>query len=207
MSYNFDMPAFAHLFQPLRIRGCTLKNRIMSSGHDTTLPIDGTINAALVAYHEARARGGAGLIVLQVSGVHETARYTNHVLMATDDGSIEGYRSVAQAVHRHGTVLFAQLFHPGREMAEAQGGLLNVAYAPSSVPNERFHVMPRALRRPMIDSIVHGYGDAARRMQSAGLDGVEIVASHGYLPPMRTAAMLRTGCAFSPRSSATSAAR
>jgi 2,4-dienoyl-CoA reductase-like NADH-dependent reductase (Old Yellow Enzyme family)/thioredoxin reductase len=176
------MATLAHLFQPLRIRGCTLKNRIMSSGHDTTLPVDGTVNAPLVAYQEARARGGVGLIVLQVSGVHETARYTNHVLMATDDSSIDGYRSVAQAVHRFGTVLFAQLFHPGREMAEAEGGLLNVAYAPSSVPNERFHVMPRALKQTMIDSIVHGYGDAARRMQTAGLDGVEIVASHGYLP-------------------------
>ena len=92
------MTAFTHLMQPLRIRGCTLKNRIMSTGHDTTLPVDGTVNAALVAYQEARARGGVGLIVLQVSGVHETARYTNHVLMATDDGAIAGYRSVAQAV-------------------------------------------------------------------------------------------------------------
>src|ERR1700675_2050883 len=154
----------------------------MSTGHDTTLRVDGTVNAALVAYQEARARGGVGLIVLQVSGVHETARYTNHVLMATDDGAIAGYRSVAQAVHRHGTVLFGQLFHPGREIAEADGGLLSVAYAPSAVPNERFHVMPRPLKQPMIDAIVHGYGDAARRMQTAGLDGVEIVASHGYLP-------------------------
>jgi 2,4-dienoyl-CoA reductase-like NADH-dependent reductase (Old Yellow Enzyme family) len=176
------MPALTHLFEPLRIRGCTLKNRIMSSGHDTTLPVDGTVNAALVAYQEARARGGVGLIVLQVSGVHETARYTNHVLMAVDDASIAGYRSVAQAVHRFGTVLFAQLFHPGRELAEADGGLLSVAYAPSSVPNERFRVMPRPLKQSMIDAIVHGYGDAARRMQTAGLDGVEVVASHGYLP-------------------------
>jgi 2,4-dienoyl-CoA reductase-like NADH-dependent reductase (Old Yellow Enzyme family) len=176
------MTAFAHLLQPLRIRGCTLKNRIMSSGHDTTLPVDGTVNAPLVAYQEARARGGVGLIVLQVSGIHETARYTNHVLMATDDGAIAGYRSVAEAVHRFGTVLFAQLFHPGREIAEADGGLLSVAYAPSSVPNERFRVMPRPLKAAMIDSIVAGYGDAARRMETAGIDGVEIVASHGYLP-------------------------
>lgn len=180
--YNRAVTAFPHLFQPLRIRGCTLKNRIMSTGHDTTLPVDGTVNAPLVAYQEARARGGVGLIVLQVSGVHETARYTNHVLMATDDDCIAGYRSVAEAVHRFGTVLFGQLFHPGREIAEADGGLLTVAYAPSSVPNERFRVMPRALKPAMINSIVSGYGDAARRMQTAGLDGVEIVASHGYLP-------------------------
>jgi len=176
------MTAFAHLFQPLTIRGCTLKNRIMSTGHDTTLPVDGTVNAALVAYQEARARGGVGLIVLQVSGVHETARYTNHVLMATSDAAIAGYRSVAEAVHRFGTVLFGQLFHPGREIAEADGGLLSVAYAPSSVPNERFRVMPRPMKPAMIGAIVQGYGDSARRMQTAGMDGVEIVASHGYLP-------------------------
>lgn len=176
------MNKFPHLFQPLKIRGCTLKNRIMSTGHDTTLPTDGTVNSALVAYQEARARGGVGLIVLQVSGVHETARYTNHVLMATEDSSIDGYRRVAQAVHRYDTVLFAQLFHPGREIAEADGGLLTVAYAPSAVPNERFRVMPKALNTAMIDAIVSGYGDAARRMATAGLDGVEIVASHGYLP-------------------------
>ena len=176
------MTQFPHLFRPLRIRGCTLKNRIMSTGHDTTLPVDGTVNAELVAYQESRARGGVGLIVLQVSGVHETARYTNHVLMATSDAVIEGYRRVAEAVHRHGTVLFGQLFHPGREIAEADGGLLSVAYAPSSVPNERFRVMPRPLKPAMIASIVQGYGDAARRMQTAGFDGAEIVASHGYLP-------------------------
>jgi len=173
---------FPRLFEPLRIRGCTLKNRIMSTGHDTTLPVDGTVNDALVAYQEARARGGVGLIVLQVSGVHETARYTNHVLMATDDAAIPGYRRLAEAVHRFDTVLFAQLFHPGREIAEADGGLLSVAYAPSAVPNERFHVMPRPLKPQMIRAIVNGYGDAARRMQAAGIDGVEIVASHGYLP-------------------------
>jgi NADPH-dependent 2,4-dienoyl-CoA reductase/sulfur reductase-like enzyme len=50
------------------------------------------------------------------------------------------------------------------------------------VPNERFHVMPRALTRPLIAEIIDGYASAARRLARAGLDGVEIVASHGYLP-------------------------
>lgn len=173
---------FPQLFAPLKIRGATLKNRIMSTGHDTTMPTDGCVNDALVAYHEARARGGAGLIVMQVAGVHETARYTSHLLMATDDSCIPGYRRLADAVHAHGCVLFTQLFHPGRELMESADGLLAVAYAPSNVPNERFHVMPRELTHAMIDEIVRGYGQAARRMNEAGLDGVEFVASHGYLP-------------------------
>ena len=174
--------AFPRLFQPLRIRGVTLKNRIMSTGHDTTLPTDGLVNDALVAYHEARARGGVGLIVTQVAGVHETARYTSHMLMATEDACIDGYRKLAETCHAEGCAIFSQLFHPGREIMEGSDGLLTVAYAPSVSPNERFRVMPRQLDRRMIEEIIAGYGAAARRMHGAGLDGVELVASHGYLP-------------------------
>jgi len=173
---------FPNLFAPLRIRGAVLRNRILSTGHDTVLPTDGTVNDALVAYHVARARGGVGLIVTQVAGVHETARYTSHLLMATTDDCIPGYRRLAEAVHAEGAVIFSQLFHPGREIMESADGLLAVAYAPSVSPNERFHVMPRALTTRLIAEIVGGYADAARRMYAAGLDGVEVVASHGYLP-------------------------
>ena len=74
---------FEHLFTPLVIGSTTVKNRIFSSGHDTVLAHEGHVTDALVAYHEARARGGVGHIVTQVAGVHETARYTSHVLMAT----------------------------------------------------------------------------------------------------------------------------
>lgn len=176
------MAQFPHLFSPLTLRGVTLRNRILSTGHDTTLPTDGTVNAALVEYHRARAKGGAGLIVTQVAGVHETARYTSHLLMATSDDCIAGYRTLAKAVHAEGCAIFSQLFHPGREIMESADGLLAVAYAPSAVPNERFHVMPRALPVALIDEIVAGYASAARRMHQAGLDGVEVVASHGYLP-------------------------
>ena len=174
--------SFPHLFQPLRIGGVTLRNRIMSTGHDTVLPTDSKVNDALIAYHRARAKGGAGLIVLQVSGVHETARYTSHALMATDDDCIDGYRRLAGALHAEGCAVFGQLFHPGREIMETADGLLAVAYAPSAVPNERFHVMPRALPRTLIAEIVAGYAAAAQRMAEAGIDGVEVVASHGYLP-------------------------
>lgn len=174
--------AFPHLFEPLQIRGKRLKNRIMSSGHDTSMPTDNLVNEQLIAYHRARAEGGVGLIVLQVAGVHDSARYTSHVLMATDDRCIEGYRQLAEACHAEGTVVLSQIFHPGREIMESADGLLAVAYAPSAVPNERFRVMPRALDQDMIDEIIQGYADAARRLHQAGLDGVELVASHGYLP-------------------------
>jgi len=173
---------FPHLLSPLRIGKVTLRNRIVSTGHDTVLPVDCQVSPALIAYHAARARGGVGLIVLQVSGVHETARYTSHALMATDDSCIPGYRALADAVHAQGSVLFAQLFHPGREIMETAVGMQAVAYAPSTVPSERFHVMPRALNETEIAALIAAYATAAQRIRAADIDGVEIVASHGYLP-------------------------
>ncbi len=173
---------FPHLFTPLQIGSVTLKNRIVSPGHDTVMAEGGHVSDQLVAYQRARAEGGVGLIVMQAAGVHSSARYTYHVLMADEDSCIPGYRSVAEAVKPHGCRLFGQLFHPGREVMESQDGSAPVALAPSAIPNERFHVMPRALTVPLIDEIVLGYGSAARRLREAGLDGVEVVASHGYLP-------------------------
>lgn len=173
---------FSHLFSPLMIRGKSLKNRIVSTGHDTTLPTDATVNPQLIAYHQARAKGGAGLIITQVAGVHESARYTSHMLMATDDDCIGGYQQLANVCHAEGCAIISQLFHPGREIMESADGLLAVAYAPSVSPNERFHVMPRELDKDLIAEIVDGYAASARRMRLAGLDGVEFVASHGYLP-------------------------
>ena len=170
-----------HLFSPIRIRGLEIRNRILSTGHDTTLITGGVPNDALIAYHEARAKGGAGLIISQAAGVHETAKYTSHVLMASEE-SVPGYRRMAEAVHKHGCKLFGQLFHPGREIMESQDGSMPVAYAPSAVPNERFHVMPRPMSKAMINEVVKGYGESAARLRGAGLDGLEIVASHGYLP-------------------------
>ncbi|MFJ8929531.1 FAD-dependent oxidoreductase [Streptomyces sp. NPDC102364] len=173
---------FPHLFSPLRIGGVRVKNRVVSSGHDTVLVRDGKVTDELVAYHAARAEGGVGLIVVQVGGVHESAHYTSHVLMADDDSCVAGYARLAEAAHRHGAAVFGQIFHPGREILESPDGSAPVAWAPSAVPSERFHVMPRAMTGEEITEVIEGYGEAARRLRAAGLDGVEVVASHGYLP-------------------------
>lgn len=173
---------FPTVFSPFKIGQHTIPNRIVFTGHDTCLPENGVVNNALVAYIEKRAKHGTGLIVLQVSGVHETARYTSHLLMANHDNCISGYRKLAEACKRHGSVLFAQLFHPGREIMESSDGMKPVAYSASTTPQERFHVMPRALNSSMIKEIITSFGDAAVRMKEAGIQGVEILASHGYLP-------------------------
>lgn len=170
------------LFSEFKLGPLTLRNRIVSTGHDTTMSTDGLINQDIIAYHRARAAGGAGLIVCQVVGVHETARYTNHVLMGVDDSCIDGFRALSDAVHAEGGALFAQLFHPGSEILELQDGMAAVAWGPSPTPSERFHVIPRAMTTAMIEDVIADYGSTAARLHRAGVDGVELVASHGYLP-------------------------
>lgn len=171
-----------HLAEPLDIGPITIRNRIVSSGHDTVMAVNGSVGDQLLAYHEARADGGVGLIVVQVAGVHESAKYTSAVLMADDDTCIPGFRRLADEVHARGASIFQQLFHDGRELMESEDGTMPVALAPSAVPNERFHVMPRAMPIELVREMVECYGAAADRMRRAGFDGVEIVASHGYLP-------------------------
>lgn len=182
MTRDMTKAAFPHLFQPLKIRGKTARNRIVSTGHDTCLPEHGTVTESYIEYQRRRAKGGVGLIVTQVAGVHETARYTSHLIMANSDDCIPGYRKLAEACHAEGALVCSQLFHPGREIMESANGMLAVAYSASVSPNERFRMMPRAMNVALLHEIVESYGAAARRMWQAGLDGVELVASHGYLP-------------------------
>ena len=172
---------FPHLFSEVALGGCVIANRIVSTGHHTWLA-DGVPGEALVAYHEARARGGVGLIISEIVATHATAGFSGMLLRADTPDSVGAYARLADACKTHGARLFAQLFHPGREILSSGDGLLPVAFAPSAAPTERFHIMPKAMPQSLIEDIVEGHGRAARHLAQAGFDGFEIVASHGYLP-------------------------
>ncbi len=175
------MTSFPRLFSEVTIGGCTIRNRIVSTGHHTYLA-DRVPGDRLVAYHEARARGGVGLIVSEIVAVHETAGFSRDLLVADSADVIPAYAKLVESCHRNGARIFAQLFHPGREILSAPGGMLPIAWAPSAVPNERFHIMPRPMTDGLIREIVTGFGRTAGLLAEAGFDGFEIVASHGYLP-------------------------
>ena len=86
---------------------------------------------------------------------------------------------VAEAVQHHGTRLFVQLFHGGRE--QISDPPRPPALAPSSIPSLRFHVEPRALTAGEIEEVIEGYARSAALAAKAGLDGVEVSAAHEYL--------------------------
>lgn len=175
------MAAFKKLFSPLTLRSVEIRNRVLSTGHQTYLAKDGLPSEDLIAYHEARARGGAGLIIVEAARFHKTALSDSPELIVTSDDCIPGYRRIAKTVHRHGAKLFGQLSHSGRVSRRMNGGLRDVAYAPSAVPDNRFHTMPRAMPLALIEELIDACAAASRRLAEAGLDGIELVASHGLL--------------------------
>ena len=178
-----NVAQFPHLMSPLEIGPVTLRNRIVSTGHDTGMSDHGgLIGDRLLAYQEARARGGVGLIVLQVAAISDQAFYTSHILQAMNDDCIPGYARMAEAVRGHGAAVFGQVFHPGREMLGSADGTLGVSWSASAIPNERYHVQPRAMTADIIRRTVSDYAEAAERLKKGGIQGVEVVASHGYLP-------------------------
>jgi len=172
--------AYPLLLSPLQIGPIELRNRIVSTAHQTTLVEGGLPTDDFVAYHAARAEGGAGLICIEATAVHPSGLLTGHTIAGYDPRVVERLARVADAAHAGGARLFVQLFHGGREQIDLPPRA--PAVAPSAVPSQRFKVEPRALAAHEIEEIVAHHELVAGHARAAGLDGVELCASHGYLP-------------------------
>ncbi len=175
------MNLFPNLFSPLDVGGLTLKNRVVFGPHGTTLGHDGKVSDALIAYHQARARGGAGLIILESTTVHDTYAYPEQFIYLGTDDCIPGLQKLAASCHEYDCKVFGQLFHAGRAVRVSVDGSQPVAYAPSEVPDERYRIVPRPMDAKLVYEVIEAYADAALRLKKAGCDGVEILASMGYL--------------------------
>jgi mycofactocin system FadH/OYE family oxidoreductase 2 len=175
-------PTFRYLFTPLRVGGLTLRNRIYSSGHAEALAEDGKPGPRLRAYHEAKARGGCALTIIGGStSVHPSSPASAWNMIANhDDAIIPAYRAVAEAVHRHGCLLFSQLTHLGRR-AQSDHESWHVLLAPSQIPEAVHREVPHELEPEQIAMLVRAFGDAARRCREGGLDGVELSFAHNHL--------------------------
>jgi len=172
--------SFTHLFTPHQIRELEIGNRIYSTGHQTIMAENGAPGERMAAYHEARARGGAGLIIMESSRPYSDDVSDAYYIDSSTDACIPGYKMVADAVHKHGCRIFAQVNHGGR-IAYMLDGMRQVPHGPSLVPDHRFHCMPRVMSTEYVQTLVRAFAQASRRMIEAGLDGVELVASHGML--------------------------
>jgi 2,4-dienoyl-CoA reductase-like NADH-dependent reductase (Old Yellow Enzyme family) len=167
------------LLTPLDLGPVRLRNRVVSTSHQTGLVHDHLPTDDLVAYHAARARGGVGAIFLEATAVDPSGLLTSHTLGGFLPAIVDGYRTLAGAVHEHDARLLVQLFHGGREQISSAPRA--PAVAPSAVPSPRFASEPRALTAAELRALVAGYATAARHCREGGIDGIEVSMSHGYL--------------------------
>ncbi|WP_314172275.1 oxidoreductase [Streptomyces winkii] len=172
-------PDIETLLSPVSLDRVRLRNRVFVPGHTTNFGHDNRPTERHTAYHRERARGGVGLIITEGIRVHPTSSGRHISLGSFDDSSIPQYAAVAEAVQTHGTRLFAQLLHTGRQA----GGdaTRTAAWSPGTAPWAAGMHIPHAMGRGDISIVVRAFGAAARRMQRAGYDGVEIHLGHGHL--------------------------
>jgi 2,4-dienoyl-CoA reductase (NADPH2) len=164
------------LLSPLRVGPVELPNRVVFLPHLTLYGNDDhTPSDRHRAYYEARARGGVGLIVTEGQSVHPTGSMLRAVA-AYDATKAAGWTPTVEAVHRHGTKLFAQLAHYGNqtftEFTERE------AWAPSAVPDPAVGHVPKAMTLDDVAELVEGFATAARNLVAVGFDGVELKVAH-----------------------------
>lgn len=179
---------FPHLFEPIKIGKTTVKNRLFMPPLSTNLADKGYVTDALVEHYSNRAKGGVGLIVTEVTTVEPVYTYLPGDMSIYDDSFIPGWKKLVDAVHQYDAKILSQLFHPAYMAFPIPGTPQLIA--PSNVGPYYAKSAPRAVTVEELHVIVQQFGEAARRVQIAGGDGVEIQCAHahgllgGFLTPL-----------------------
>jgi len=169
------MDRYPHAMSPITVNGSVWKNRITRTAHGTGYGVDGKVSDRLIAYHEARARGGVGSLFLETCGVHPSSPGP---LWAFRDDIVEGWGRIAERMHSHDVRVLPQLWHGGGQAFPPDG---SPSWAASAIADPIHGKMAQAMTQAMIDDVVEGFAKAAARAERAGLDGVEVHGAHTYL--------------------------
>lgn len=180
------------LFQPLRLRGLELRNRIVVSPMCQYSSKDGFANDWHFVHLGSRAVGGAALVFTEASAVSAEGRITPDDLGIWKDEHIEPLARIFRFVSEQGAIPGMQLAHAGRKASKtapwkgdrsigAEEGGWSPIFAPSAIPFDEGWQTPEAADEKQIERIVRAFAEAAQRAQQAGARVVEIHAAHGYL--------------------------
>ena len=180
-----------HLFEPLTLRGLTLRNRIAVSPMCQYSSNEGFANDWHFVHLASRAVGGAGLVLTEAVAVTEDGRISPDDLGLWDDAHALAYERIARFVKGEGAAFGIQLAHAGRKASTRrpwdgagavppdEGGWEPVG--PTSTPFSDTYPTPRAMTTDDIAAVVESFERAAFRARRAGFDVVEVHAAHGYL--------------------------
>ena len=136
------MALFQNLFTPFKIGRLELKNRIVMPPMATNFAdLEGTVNERHIAYYRRRARGGAGLIIFEHTGIAKQGKAFPNMALIDSDAKISQFKKLVQAVHGEGGKFFIQVNHAGRQTLSAYTGCPTVA--PSPIPCPVRQEMPK----------------------------------------------------------------
>ena len=173
-----ESQAYPMLFSPIKVGTQEVKNRVFMPPVSTNLADHGYVTDALIDHYTARAKGGVGLIITEVVTVEPTYTYLPGDMCCYDDTFIPGWEKLAAAVHQYGAKIMPQLFHPAYMAFNVPGTPRLIA--PSFVGPSYAREAPRPITIDEIHELTRQFGDAAVRMQKAGVDGVEVHAAHAH---------------------------
>ncbi|MGB3438147.1 MAG: FAD-dependent oxidoreductase [Actinophytocola sp.] len=168
------------LHQRVRAGRLELRNRIVMPAHTTNFAVDGGFSPRHLAYHRARAAGGVGLIITEGMRVHATSLGRTNTVSAADDRIVASLSELVATVHAEGAKLAAQLLHVGRQAGSHL--VLTAPWGASPIPWSPTAAMPHQMTTGEIAEVVAAFAAAARRVEEAGVDAVEVHLGHGHLP-------------------------
>ena len=179
------------LFQPLTIRGLTLRNRIFMSPMCQYSSDDGFATDWHLVHLGTRAVGGVSLVTVEATGVTPEGRITPGCLGLWKDEHITKLSQITKFIEARGAASAIQIAHAGRKASTripreggtfipiSEGGWQIVG--PSPVPFRPTDGVPHELTTAEIAGVVEAHAKAAERAVKAGFKAVEIHAAHGYL--------------------------
>src|ERR1044071_2280285 len=171
------------LFEPLQFRNLTVKNRIFRSNISGRFDnYDGSGSLARINWEEKFARGGVGAIISSFVPVHIEGRIQPNYAMIDNDDKIAFWRALGKKIHEYDCKYIVQLSHGGRQRDNP--GVENFkkpGFSSTSKPDPVHGLLCQAMTPEHIQRLVQWFAAGARRAREAGLDGVELHSSHGYL--------------------------
>ena len=171
---------FERLFSPIRLGPVEAKNRIVSTPHGAAFGERGGITDRYIRYHEEKARGGCGVVMMfGSSSIHPTSVNDWGEVNNWDDSVIPQFRRMSEAIHRHGALCLSQISHRGRRGHSWYSG--TPLWAPSDTREERHREWPHVLTKREIREVIDAWAAAAVRLQQGGFDGCDIPFYGGHL--------------------------
>ena len=170
---------YPNVFRPITLGPVALRNRIFIPAHTTNFGEDNLPSDRHLAYHRARAAGGAAMIVFEGIRVHRSSLGRRQGVNGYGAGAVPAFARIAREVQAEGARLFGQIIHLGRHIDGAYARMS--AWGASPIPWTASAPAPHPMTGAEIAEVVAAHAIVARNLVEAGLDGIELQMAHGHL--------------------------